>query len=249
MTYVLRHPPRAAAATPSSSLTARRHLPGRPLCAFRHRAGGRRALAYGVGGAWLRTWSSGAGRAASARCREAVHAGLVVRGGAAGAGRPGRRTLTSRTSTMTTPGSFTTPGPGLIRLLAAASAPLLPRVRRLLLASGRERHLSRRGGTGTGRFLGRQASSTLGADYRANASGTAGGGHRRRALNSVDEVVAVGEEEGVQFRVAGLGAEHVPGRTDGVRHGPVSGAAGPVRTDVLKDAYPELAVEEDGEAG
>ena len=138
---------------------------------------------------------------------------------------------------MTTPGSFTTPGPGLIRLLAAASAPLLPRVRRLLLASGRERHLSRRGGTGTGRFLGRQASSTLGADYRANASGTAGGGHRRRALNSVDE------------RVAGLGAKHVPGRTDGVRHGPVSDATDPGHTDVLKDAYPELTVEEDGEPG
>jgi len=150
---------------------------------------------------------------------------------------------------MTTPGSFTTPGPGLIRLLAAVSAPLLPRVRRLLLASGRERHLSRRGGAGTGRLPGRQASSTLGADRRANASGTAGGGHRRRALNSVDEVVAVGEEEGIQFRVAGLGAEHAPGCTDGVRHSPVSGAAGPVRTDVLKDAYPELAVEEDGEAG
>lgn len=82
MTYVLRHPPRAAAATPPPSLTARRHLPGRTLCAFRHRAGGRRALAYGVGEAWSRTWSSGTGRAASARCREAVHAGLVVRGGA-----------------------------------------------------------------------------------------------------------------------------------------------------------------------
>lgn len=150
---------------------------------------------------------------------------------------------------MTTPGSFTTPGPGLIRLLAAASAPLLPRARRLLLASGRERHLSRRGGTGTGRLPGRQASSTLGADRRANASGMAGGGHRRRALNSVDEVVAVGEEEGVQFRVAGLGAKHAPGCTDGARHGPVIGAAGPVHTNVLKDAYPELTVEEDGEPG
>ena len=150
---------------------------------------------------------------------------------------------------MTALSPFAAPGPGLIRLLAAASAPLLPRARRLLLASGRERYLSRRGGAGTGRFLGRQASSTLGIDRRADASGTAGGGHRRRALNSVDEVIAVGEEEGVQFRVAGLGAEHAPGCTDGVRHGPVSGAAGPVRTDVLKDAYPELAVEEDGEAG
>ena len=59
----------------------------------------------------------------------------------------------------------------------------------------------------------------------------------------------MGEEEGVQFRVAGLGAKHAPGCTDGVRHGPVSGATGPGRTDVLKDAYPELAVEEDGEAG
>lgn len=150
---------------------------------------------------------------------------------------------------MTALSPFAAPGPGLIRLLAAVSAPLLPRARRLLLASGRECHLSRRGGAGTGRFLGRQASSTLGIDRRANASGTAGGGHRRRALNSVDEVIAVGEEEGVQFRVAGLGAKHVPGRTDGVRHGPVSGATDPGHTDVLKDAYPELTVEEDGEPG
>ena len=219
-----------------------RHLPRRTLCAFRHRASGRRVLAYGVGEAW----SSGAGRPRRDAQPPRGAARPCTRAWSSGAGWG---TLTSRTSTMTTLSPFAAPGPGLIRLLAAVSAPLLPRARRLLLASGRECHLSRRGGTGTGRLPGRQASSTLGADRRANASGTAGGGHRRRALNSVDEVVAVGEEEGVQFRVAGLGAEHAPGCTDGVRHGPVSGAAGPVRTDVLKDAYPELAVEEDGEAG
>ncbi len=59
----------------------------------------------------------------------------------------------------------------------------------------------------------------------------------------------MGEEEGVQFRVAGLGAKHAPGCTDGVRHGPASDATGPGHTDVLKDAYPELTVEEDGEPG
>ena len=160
------------------------------------------------------------------------------------------------TPTMAALGPFSAPGPGLIRLPAAAPSPFLLRPGRLLLAGGRERRLGCSGGTGTGRLLGRLTGGALGIDRRANGSGTAGaagGSHWRRALDTVDEVAAMGEEEGMHLHIAGLRTEHVLGGAHGAYRAPISspssGAAAVGPTAVLEDTDPELPIEEDGEPG
>ena len=170
-------------------------------------------------------------------------------------GHPLRRDLRNTgvvsSAAMAALGPLPMAGPGLVRLLAAAPAPVVGCTGGGLLAGSGQGGLRRSGRARSGSLLGGPSGGALGVGMRgrqrSRRARRSGRRYRRRGGGPVDEGPAVSQEKIVKLDVAGLGAEDVSRRPH--RDGTTDRVATMAEFMVLENADPEAAVEEDGELG